>query len=71
MPGQIICKFRGDPTKTIQAILRTRSNMMVVTPKGTARSGRNSNLSDDLSLSWLPASLMKIRSEVKALSSRQ
>ena len=37
-----------------------------VTPKSVIRCGRNSNSSEILCLSWLPASLTKIRSKVKA-----
>ena len=39
-----------------------------VTPKSIVWSGRNSNSSENLWLSWLPARLMKIRSKLKALS---
>ena len=41
-----------------------------VTPKWLIRSGRNSNSSEILCLSWLPASLTKIRSKMNALALR-
>ena len=39
-----------------------------ITPKSIVWSGRNSSSSENLWVSWLPASLMKIRSNLKALS---
>ena len=42
-----------------------------VTPKQILHSGPNSNFADILRLSWLPASLMKLRSKLKALLIRQ
>ena len=39
-----------------------------VTPKWLIRSGRNSNSSEILCLSWLPASLTKIRSKMNELA---
>ena len=72
MPVQIICTF--DLIKTKKAMLLTRSNMVFhgtrgqETPKSIVLSGRNSNSSGILLLSWLPASSEMIRSNVKALT---
>ena len=69
-----ICKFDEDPIKMEGTINRIRSNMRFfgfqgqVTPKRKIWSGRNSNSSENLWLFWLPASLMKIRSKLNALS---
>ena len=77
MHAQIICKSYKDPIKTKKAMLRTKSNTALfgtqgkVTPKCIVRSGLNSNSSEILWLSWLPASLKMIRSKVKALFSGQ
>ena len=71
MAALIISKFDEDPIKIEGTIDRTRSNMgffatqELVTPKWIVRSGRNSNSSKILWLSWLPARLMKIRTKVK------
>ena len=75
-PVQMICKSHN-PIKTKKAMLWTVSiwhffgTQGQVTAKWIVRSGRNSNSSEILWLSWLPASLKMIWSKVKALSSRQ
>ena len=71
------CKFDEDPIKIEGTIDRTRSNMGFfgsqgqVTPKWKVWSGRNSNSYENLWLSWLPASLMKIRSRSQNLRSNE
>ena len=66
MAAPVTCKFDEDLIKIEGTIDRTRSNMGFYatqgqeTPKWIGRSGRNSNSSKILWLSWLPARLMKI-----------
>ena len=73
----VICKSDEDPIKTECTIVRTRSNMDFFSTQGqesltwTVWCGWKSNSSKILWLSWLSARLMKIRSKVKLLSSRQ
>ena len=68
------CKFDENPIKIEGTIDRTRSNIGFfgsqgqITPKWKVWSGRNLNSSENLWLSWLPASLMKIWSKLNALS---
>ena len=63
------CKFDEDPIKIEGTIDRTRSNMGFfgsqgqVTPKWIVWSGQNLNSSENFWLSYLPASLMEIRSK--------
>ena len=70
----VICKFEEHPIENEVAIDRTRSTMGFfgsqgqVSPKWIVWSRRNSNLSGNLWLPRLPASLMKIRSKLKTLS---
>ena len=64
------CKFDEDPIKIEGTIKRTRSNMGFfgsqgqLTPNWKVWPGWSSNPSENLWLSWLPASLMKIRSKL-------
>ena len=67
-------KYDEDPIENEDAILRTRSNMgffgtkVQVTPNRMVQSHPNSNFAEILCLSWLSASLRKIRSKMKTLS---
>ena len=73
----VTCKFDEDPMKIECSIDRTRSNMDFFSTQGQVtltqivRCCRNSNSSEILWLSWLPARLTKIGSKVKPLSSGQ
>ena len=66
----VICKFEEDPLKS-EGIIVSSSFFSgahgQVTPKSMDGCGRNSNSSEILCLSWLPASLMTIRSKMRAL----
>ena len=65
------CKFDEDSIKIEGIIDKTRSNMGSqgqVTPKWKVWSGQNSNSSENLWLSWLPASSMKIPSKLNTPS---
>ena len=53
--------------KSIKNLIRPQGD---VTPKWLIRSGRNSNSSEILCLSWLPASLTKIQSRMNELAWR-
>ena len=70
----VTSKNDEDPIENEDAILRTRSNMGFfgtkgqVTPNRMVQSRPNSNFAEILCLSWLPASLLKIRSKMKTLS---
>ena len=72
MPVLVICKFEEDPIKTEGAIDRIHNIFSdaqgQVTPKSMDGYGQNSNSSEILCMSWLPASVMKIRSKVKEIA---
>ena len=72
-PAPTTCKFENDPIKTEGTIVSTTffsGAQRQVTPKPTGGYGQNSNSSQILCLSWLHASLKKIRSKQKALAWR-
>ena len=78
MPVLVTSKFHEDPIKIEHASLETPfSHYKIVEifrrsrapdSKGSIGSSRNSNSSEILCLTSLPSSLMKIRSELKALA---
>ena len=73
MPVLHTYKFEDAAIKIDSAMPRTRSNTGFfstqgqVTLKHIIRIGRNLNLSKILCLSWIPACLKKLRTNVKAL----
>ena len=76
MPAQAICKFHKDPKRIERTMPWTTSSMAFfnnqeqITPKWLVWSGQNSNSSEILCLSWIPASLTKIRSRMNVLAWR-
>ena len=67
----VACKFDEDTIKTKDAIISILGAQWQVTPNLIFGSSWNSNISENLCLSWSRASLMKIRSKLKALSCPQ
>ena len=76
MPAQVICKFHKDPKKNERTMSWTMSSMAFfnnqgqITLKCLVWSGQNSNSSEIICLSRLPASLTKIRSIMNVLAWR-
>ena len=85
MPAQITCKFHKDPIKNERTMPSNKKwkdyalNNVIYSlfqqsrannSKATGLIGQNSNLSEILHLSWLPASLTKIRSIMNVLAWR-
>ena len=76
MPAQFIYKFHKDQIKNERTMPWTMSSMAFfknqgqITPKWLVWKGQNSNSSEILCLSWLPASLTKIRSRMNMLAWR-
>ena len=76
MPPHVVCKFYKDPIKIKRTMPWTMSSMAFfnnqgqISPKWLVWSGQNSNLSEILCLSWLPASLTKIQSIMNVLAWR-
>ena len=76
MSAQIICKFHKDPIK-MKGLCPEKcylwhfgNHQGQITPKWLVWSGQNSNSSEIICLSWLPASLIKIWSIINVLAWR-